>query len=247
MLRIALVMADEMLLYKLARALRSVDIDILLQSTNGAEAIAQLRSMSLDVLVMDMALPGLDALGIMRELRVSPCAVLPAVVLLSAAPMPTFEALARSEGAACVLHRPINAAAFGELIKAIGPEARMRRNGANLADITDRLHRLGFRRTMGGTHYLARCIELAAQDERLLRCLTTGLYPAVAREFETTSDRVAHAIRRAIESAWSRGEIARQHRMFGNTIDERRGKPTAGEMIARMAQQIRTKEAEGEL
>jgi hypothetical protein len=36
--------------------------------------------------------------------------------------------------------------------------------------------------------------------------------------------------------------MERQHALFGNTIDARRGKPTAGEMIGRLAELARVKE-----
>jgi two-component system response regulator (stage 0 sporulation protein A) len=75
-----------------------------------------------------------------------------------------------------------------------------------------------------------------------MRSLTGELYPMVARRFRVSSLNLEHAMRRAIESAWSGSAMERQHALFGNTIDARRGKPTAGEMIGRLAELARVKE-----
>jgi hypothetical protein len=42
-----------------------------------------------------------------------------------------------------------------------------------------------------------------------------------------------------IEVAWRTGEIDEQARIFGDTIDARRGRPTCGEMIAQLADILR--------
>ena len=47
------------------------------------------------------------------------------------------------------------------------------------------------------------------------------------------------AICHVIDCAFRTGEIERQHRIFGDTIDARRGKPTGGEMIAQLADILR--------
>ncbi len=244
-MRVALVMSDAGSLHLAASALRALDVDVAFTERDGARALALLQGSLVDALVMDITLPGLDALAVMRAAKNMPNAFMPAVVVLRTSPMPAFEKMALNEGAMAVLDKPIDAQQLVKVLTRAGPTERLTRGGASDEEVMELLLRLGFRRTMRGTAYLARCIQLAAKDERLVRQLTTVLYPTVAEEFKTDADRLAHGVRRAIEAAWSSGEIAVQHKLFGNTIDARRGKPTAGEMIARMAQQIRTKEAEG--
>ena len=75
-----------------------------------------------------------------------------------------------------------------------------------------------------------------------MQSLTGQLYPMVAKRYRVSPLNVEHAMRRAIESAWSGSAMDRQHALFGNTIDARRGKPTAGEMIGRLAELARVKE-----
>ena len=65
------------------------------------------------------------------------------------------------------------------------------------------------------------------------------LYPTVAKKHETTTTKVERAIRHAIEVAWARGNIDVQSKVFGNTISVNKGKPTNGEFIAMIANEIR--------
>ena len=54
-----------------------------------------------------------------------------------------------------------------------------------------------------------------------------------------TQEQAERAMRYAIDAAWRTGQIDNQHRIFGDTIDARRGKPTCGEMIAQLAEELR--------
>ena len=90
-----------------------------------------------------------------------------------------------------------------------------------------------------GTDCLARAVELAWLDGRYLSALTSRLYPAVGRSFGMDGRAVERAIRYVIDAAWRMGEIEAQYQIFGNTVDARRGSPTCGEMIARIADILR--------
>jgi two-component system response regulator (stage 0 sporulation protein A) len=50
---------------------------------------------------------------------------------------------------------------------------------------------------------------------------------------------VERCIRHAIESTWSRGDMAALERLFGLSIDPDRGKPTNREFLAMIAQHLR--------
>ena len=76
-------------------------------------------------------------------------------------------------------------------------------------------------------------------DSRLLRALTTRLYPSIAIEFGVERRHVERAMRHTIDEAWRSGEMEAQYRLFGDTIDAKRGSPTCGEMIARIADILR--------
>ncbi len=106
-------------------------------------------------------------------------------------------------------------------------------------EIDAHLVTLGTPAHVKGYRYLRYAVGLAVKDENLLDVITTGLYPAVAEQFNTTSYRVERAIRHAIELTWDRGSLDVLMQYFGNTISNKKGKPTNGEFIARLVNIIR--------
>lgn len=92
-----------------------------------------------------------------------------------------------------------------------------------------------------GYAYTIRAIELVVNDPDLIHDVTGGIYPTIAKEFNTTASRVERAVRHAVEVGWSRGDLDVQMRYFGNTVSPTKGKPTNSEFIAQVATTIRRK------
>ena len=99
--------------------------------------------------------------------------------------------------------------------------------------VSDKLERLGIPRQLAGHRYLIAAIALQSSAG----CVPepAKLYARIADYYETTPQAVERDIRYAIETAWTAGDIEYQHKLFGMTIDEQRGKPTNAELIARLA------------
>lgn len=88
-----------------------------------------------------------------------------------------------------------------------------------------------------GFDYLAYALVTVAEDKGLLYGgITKRLYPKIADEFKTTSNRVERAIRHAIECAWDRNiYIEDRDELFGNSISATKGKPVNSEFIATLS------------
>ena len=84
-----------------------------------------------------------------------------------------------------------------------------------------------------------RAVCLAIENEMYIRNITFGLYPQLAVEFDTVPARVERAIRHLIEVTWSRGDLDVFEKYFGNTTSPRRGRPSNGEFIARLANVVK--------
>lgn len=69
--------------------------------------------------------------------------------------------------------------------------------------------------------------------------MVKDLYPMVAKEYQTTYLRVGRAIRHAIGVAWSRGNPEFLNKLFGCSINPKRGKPTNSEFIALIVDMLR--------
>lgn len=198
---------------------------------DGLHALRLVQEHLPDALVADAVLPGLDGASLAAKIRALSLAVYPAVVLLAVPGM-------RPVNPGCsVVTKPVSPEALETALAREAPERRIippeKRAKAAAA-----LDRLGVPEHPG-REYLLRAAEIAWQDVRWLRSLTARLYPAVAEQFGVDARRVERAIRHVIDAAWRGGEIEAQYDLFGDTIDAKRGSPTCGEMIARIADILR--------
>lgn len=110
-----------------------------------------------------------------------------------------------------------------------------------MVTVTDIIHQIGIPAHIKGYHYLRKAIVLSVNDQKMLENVTKLLYPTVAEDFSTTSNRVERAIRHAIETAWNRGNIDVLTDMFGYTVNANKGKPTNSEFIALITDMLRLK------
>ena len=109
----------------------------------------------------------------------------------------------------------------------------------NEKQVYEVLKRIGVPFANKGYDYLKRAVLLTSDDVSYLRSITTKLYPAIAKEFGTTSSRVERAIRHAIEIAWDRGNLDTLNSFFGYTVNTCKGKPTNSEFIALITDKLR--------
>ena len=89
---------------------------------------------------------------------------------------------------------------------------------------------------------LAYAAALVLNDADNAHKLKSVVYPSVAAHFRTTPRRAEDSMRRAIDAAWTLGNIERQYALFGNTIDDTRGKPTTAALLATVAEFLRNGE-----
>jgi two-component system response regulator (stage 0 sporulation protein A) len=117
-------------------------------------------------------------------------------------------------------------------------------------DISEILSFCGIPRHIKGFEYLRSSILSFFDEEEFGRyefssiSMTKDLYPMVAKKYQTTSSRVERAIRHAIEVAWDRGNIELLNKLFGYSIDPRRGKPTNAEFVALIVDMLRHEKRE---
>lgn len=105
--------------------------------------------------------------------------------------------------------------------------------------LTEILREIGKPANLAGYRYLRYAILMVLDDADVVRAMTTVLYPSVAKHFDTTRTRVERSIRHAIEVAWEQGDMETQQKYFGNTVSASKGRPTTGEFIFTIADQLR--------
>lgn len=107
------------------------------------------------------------------------------------------------------------------------------------ASITMLFREIGIPAHIKGYRYLRYAIAEVVKNSDAINFMTKGLYPQIAKRFDTTPTRVERAIRHAIETAWIRGDVDTLHSYFGYTIKSTKGKPTNSEFIALVADKLR--------
>ncbi len=218
-------------------------------AADGLEAVERAASLQPDVIVLELALPKLDGMGVLRRLQeagstaavfvvsgfynsrvVQQAAELGACYFIPK-PCDTEELLSRIRLCCCA--QPARKA---EAAPADNPSLAQRRAERGLETaVTDIIHEIGVPAHIKGYQYLREAIILTVNDMEVINAVTKVLYPAVARKFSTTPSRVERAIRHAIEVAWDRGDLETLQKFFGYTVSNIKGKPTNSEFIAMIA------------
>ena len=219
----------------LREALSSAGCALIGAVRDGREALRLIRDLSPELLLSDAILPGLDGPALAERIARSGLNVYPQVLLMRAPGGPEVRAAAWP---VCgVVEKPV----AGEAIRAALedrddwccrlPERKAERLRALMDALGVPEH--------PGRECLAAAVALVYADRRRLGGLRSNVYPAAARRCRCRGEQAERAIRYVIDAAWRSGAINEQHRLFGDTIDARRGKPTCGEMIAQLADILR--------
>lgn len=100
------------------------------------------------------------------------------------------------------------------------------------------LDSLDVSRRLRAWDFLPDMLALCAAHPVLMDDLRHRLYPLVARRHAMTPAAVERSLRLAVESTWSRGDLAKLERFFGHSVDPERGKPTNKEFLARLQERM---------
>lgn len=90
------------------------------------------------------------------------------------------------------------------------------------------IRRLGIHSNLSGYHFLARAVELVADDNSLLMGMSGRLYSKIADDFHTSSNSIDRNLRTVVHMIWDRSYIHNLEELAGYTIDY---KPSSGEVI----------------
>lgn len=211
---------------------------------NGEAVLDELRRNNYDVIVMDVFLQTIDALGVLLRLKDMNPKRKPAIIIESSMNNPSIENEFIRNGANAYLIKPVSPNVLISKIKAIAENryknALMFTNTKpdNEVMVTDILNNMAVSIKMKGYRYLRYAIVSAIENPELLNGITTELYPYVANRYAASATCVERDIRTAINSAWKNGDIIAFSRYFGYNRTTRNKAPTNAEFIARIVDEI---------
>ncbi len=230
-------------------------------ASDGIQAVEMIGQYRPDVVLLDVIMPNLDGLGILKSVQAMSSGPKPLFIIDSYISSENITAEAMRLGAAYYILKPFDFKSMIERVTEFLPfylnkpqtssiksenpvpvdtGRVMTEHELNL-EVTNIIHEVGIPAHIKGYQYLREGILMAIKDMDVINSITKILYPSIAKRFSTTSSRVERAIRHAIEVAWDRGDVDTLNEIFGYTIHTAKGKPTNSEFIAMIADRIRLK------
>lgn len=166
---------------------------------DGAEALAMLEKLHPDVLVTDLALPGVDGLSVLRA--GAAMAKRPALLAITCYRTPFIQEALAQIGVDYMMLKPCNMRALAERIWELSQcDGQVTVLPTEQNALNSILLALGVPAGRRGYIYLAIIIELYRRDSS--RSLTKDLYPTAGRSYQANGAAVERSIRSAIETAW---------------------------------------------
>lgn len=218
----------------------------------GAKVCERIAEFHPDIVLMDVFMPSLDAVEVMKEIDQNSNIPTPLFMVISSFDSITLQRELTKNGASYFFLRPVDTQTMVERIVQIATAAAVDKHAPAASAspqirthidlevlVTDVIHQIGVPAHIKGYQYLRDSIIFAIEEPDIINSVTKQLYPSVAKKNGTTSSRVERAIRHAIEVAWDRGDVDVLNSYFGYTIHNGRGKPTNSEFIAMISDKLR--------
>ena len=233
------------------------DIELIATASDGTEALEKIRQYHPDVVLMDLVLPGLDGIGLLKAINSLPRSHRPVIMVMSGTRREHITNLCMQLGADYFMIKPCENETLYERIKLLcipqisqGKLHEMIPSDGNSSGdrpsdraieitVTKTIHSVGVPANIKGYQYLRDAIIMSIKDTELINAVTKQLYPRVANRHNTSPSRVERAIRHAIEVACIRGNEEELYKLFGYTVSNNKGKPTNSEFIAMIADKLR--------
>lgn len=193
---------------------RHRDLEVVGFAGDGSTALKCLMQQTVDVLILDPQLPGMDGFILLNDLkRMNRC---PTSIICTHLCTELCTELARRVGASYVLYKPLDYKRMPEIVLAC--QRLKERNGPSVPrdevscvrTIRRQLNILGFPPSLNGSLYLTDALVRLHGDTSLLHNLSKGLYAEIGAAFNTTPVRIERALRNAIGIAFARGGLAQR-------------------------------------
>lgn len=211
------------------------------KANNGVDAVNLLKTNDMDLLIIDLVLPGIDGFEVIEQAKEINNDV--KIVVISALASEVFIKKATSLGASYFMLKPVSIEVLNKRINDIFNQEEIEPHKTSIdKDIEEKITNIfitvGIPAHIKGYQFLREAIKLSMENPDIINSITKKLYPSIAEKFETSASKVERAIRHAIEVAWNRGKIENINSVFGLTVYSNNEKPTNGEFIALVADKM---------
>ena len=181
-IRIMLTDSDEEARGMLQDALERTGRFLVTASTgDGNQALQLIGETKPDILVLDLILPGLDGLGILRRLDKDKR---PLVLAISNFATHDMAAEAGQLGASIFVSKPYNEEALVENLLSLSEKSGGQFHAPGLEElVTSIIHEVGVPAHIKGYQYVREAIMITVENMDVINSVTKVLYPGVAKRF----------------------------------------------------------------
>lgn len=200
---------------------------------------------SYDLVIMDLLLPEIDGLTILEDLKERK--IIKKVIILSSYKDDYSIKKAMALGADYFMLKPFDLVSLKNRVIEVYEKEKIIREAQREdteSEVSSILHSLGIPSHILGYQYIREGVMLIYESDKIVTLVTKDIYPLIASRFNTTTSRVERAIRHAIEISWVRGDLKLMEKLFGNSIDFERSKPTNSEFLTTLADRLRLEKRE---
>lgn len=230
------------------KMLESDDFQVVATVTDGILALKAIETFKPDLLLLDIIMPNLDGLGVLEKLnekRNISEEDLPKVIVLSGVGQDEVTYRAMDLGASYYMIKPFDIDVMMMRIRQflsasqLLPQRLMETGIDSSVHIANVMNRFGIPTHTKGYHYIKEALTLIDQDLTLLNKITTALYPAIAKKFDSSPTRVERSIRNTIELSIENGNKAIYEKSFSIDYASGQVKITNGDFISVLTSLVR--------
>lgn len=219
--------------------LKHQDINICGVCNNGKDALESIYNFQPDVVLLDIVMPRMDGLDVLKELRENPPRKYPKVIVSSSMGQESITKKAISLGACYYMIKPFNVTYLADKIKEMILLPAMRTKPYDddfnlcirkaLLDVGTPTHMIGYK-------YLLVAIAMLMQESSG-NSLYNDIYPEIAQNYETTPQCVEGAIRNVIERASK--VCNKQYALIFSDFVEQKKRPSNRIFLTRIVEKIK--------
>lgn len=220
-----------------AEQLRNYGFYAYTRPRDGRIILKSITSEKPDVVIMDLNIPHIDSLSIIRRIRNIGLST-PLFIITSMYENPAVEKKLLESGASYFLLKPVDFMGLCEIVDDIVQDNERHTRETLESAVTEIIHKIGVSTRIKGFHYLRTAIISSYENKMFLKNITTKLYPEIAVQYNTTQSRVERDIRHALTSAWKNGNPEALNQILGRALEVNGKRPTNSEFISLVTESL---------